>query len=78
MKNLKFQFFLLKLLITTIICSQLKKIPENPNKQISKKPVFTIEEECDLITEGPITIDSNRIILPNPLIDGLLFNMCFT
>ncbi len=47
MKNLKFQFFLLILLITTIICSQLKKIPENPNKQISKKPVFTIEEECD-------------------------------
>ena len=77
MKNLKFQFFLLILLIATIICSQLKKIPENPNKKISKKPVFTIEEECDLITEGPITIDSDRILLPSPLIEGLLFYYSF-
>jgi hypothetical protein len=73
-------FLLFLYFITYSSSTQLKKIPINENNipKISKKPSFIIEEDCDLITEGAISIEnSERILLPNPLIDDLSFYYSF-
>ena len=72
-------FLLFLYFITYSSCTLLKKISNIENiSKISKKPSFIIEENCDLITEGAISIEnSERILLPNPLIDDLSFYYSF-
>ena len=81
MKKQKLSSFLLFLyFITYSSCTQLKKISniENNTSKITKKPSFIIEENCDLITEGAISIEnSERILLPNPFIEDLSFYYSF-